>query len=75
MKCYKCNEEMTHTPVCCNCGRIPLTEHSDLLFKQKFEELEKENQRLRERCESMTKEINDLNKCIDHFKNSYLTIG
>jgi len=53
MKCFKCNEEMTHTPVCCNCGRIPLTEHSDLLFKQKFEELEKENQRLQKQIEHL----------------------
>ena len=28
MKCSKCGEEMTTTPVCCGCGIIPIVESS-----------------------------------------------
>jgi hypothetical protein len=28
MKCYKCRKEMQMTPVCCECGIIPIAEAS-----------------------------------------------
>ena len=32
MKCHKCQKEMTMTPVCCECGIIPIAEGS---FRQR----------------------------------------
>ncbi len=39
-KCFKCNSEYLKTPVCTNCGTIPLIDWQ-------FQELKKENERLK----------------------------
>ena len=41
VKCHKCKKEMTMTPVCTNCGVIPITEASFKIRDQRIARLEK----------------------------------
>ena len=46
MKCHKCQGEMQMTPLCLNCGTIPIAEDS-------FRELREENAKLRDMLETL----------------------
>ena len=35
MNCHKCNKEMQHTPICCNCGTLPIAD--DIIAELKRE--------------------------------------
>jgi len=52
-KCYKCKADYLKTPVCINCGTIPLIDDDLFLLKQENESLRQENKELVKRLKSV----------------------
>jgi hypothetical protein len=60
-KCYRCENEMTYTPICCNCGIIPITQASDLEKNKEILLLHEENARLKKENANLIKLITENN--------------
>ena len=46
-QCHKCHKDMLTTPVCVDCGIIPLADGAFALLECKIKQLERENEMLR----------------------------
>jgi len=60
MECYKCKKEMTTTPICINCGIIPITENSSRFKDKEMELLRTDNNKLKDRLQEMDTAMQEL---------------
>ena len=65
MKCFKCGKEMDMTPVCCECGSIPIAEASFKNIEMQRDALKKALQDLMGRVFFSCKELDQAVMVID----------